>query len=172
MDVSGDARDRVLALYQDLNLDEDAFKKLKSWRWERISQGILELTEMEVGKAYPYIRKFINDRRGVIRKQAQLASVTLKKEGINYFLDTARYRISEWQQLKLLEVLRNREEFEPPRFKAWLTSENRDVVLFALRLIRHYRQNDAESATLTLLKHRQEVVRSAALECSLMPGRI
>lgn len=164
-DVSGEARERVFSLYQDLNLDRDAFKKLKSWRWERISQGIRELTEMQVDKAYPYIRKFINDRRGVIRQQAQRASVILKDEGICYFLDTARYRISEWQQLKLLEILRNREGFQPPRFKAWLTSENKDVVLFALRLIRHYRQNDAEAATITLLNHQKASVKAAALEC-------
>ncbi|SFR46853.1 hypothetical protein SAMN04490243_1856 [Robiginitalea myxolifaciens] len=164
-DVSGDARDRVFALYQDLGLDRDAFAKLKSWRWERVSQGILDLTEMRVDRAYPYIRKFINDRRSVIRKQAQLASVTLRAEGITYFLDTAKYRISEWQQLKLLELLQRREAFDPPRFKAWLTSENSDVVLFALRLIRHYRQTDAEAGLIALLKHRNSEIKNASLEC-------
>ena len=165
MDVSGEARERLFRLFQDLGLDRDSFLKLESWRWERVSQGILELTEMHVEKAYPFIRKFVNDRRGVIRKQAQLATVMLREEGIAYFLDTARYRISEWQQLKLLEILRQREDFNPPRFRAWLTSENRDVVLFALRLIRYYRQNDAELALVTLLRHRNQVVRAAALEC-------
>lgn len=165
MDVSGEARERLFRLFQDLGLDRDSFYKLESWRWERVSQGIVELTEMQVEKAYPFIRKFVNDRRGVIRKQAQLATVMLREEGIAYFLDTARYRISEWQQLKLLEILRQREDFNPPRFRAWLTSENRDVVLFSLRLIRYYRQNDAELALVTLLRHRNQVVRAAALEC-------
>ncbi len=165
MDVSGEPRERLFQVFQDLNLDRDSFRRLESWRWERVSQGIMELTEMHVEKAYPFIRKFVNDRRGVIRKQAQLATVMLREEGIAYFLDTARYRISEWQQLKLLEILRQREDFNPPRFRAWLTSENRDVVLFALRLIRYYRQNDAELALVTLLRHRNQVVRAAALEC-------
>lgn len=165
LDVAGDARERLFRLFQDLGLDADSFRKLESWRWERVSQGILELTEMQVEKAFPFIRKFVNDRRGVIRKQAQLATVMLREEGISYFLDTARYRISEWQQLKLLEILRQREAYIPPRFRAWLTSENRDVVLFALRLIRFYRQNDAERALVTLLRHRNQVVRAAALEC-------
>ncbi len=165
MDVSGDARERLFQLFQDLGLHQDSFRKLESWRWERISKGILELTEMQVEKAYPFIRKFINDRRSVIRKQAQLATVMLREEGITYFLDTAHYSISEWQQLKLLEILRLREDYNPPRFRVWLTSENRDVVLFALRLIRHYRQNDAEKALIKLLGHRNQVVKGAALEC-------
>ncbi|HSR60960.1 MAG TPA: HEAT repeat domain-containing protein [Robiginitalea sp.] len=165
MDVSGDARERLFQLFQDLELHQDSFRKLDSWRWERVSKGILELTEMQVETAYPFIRKFINDRRSVIRKQAQLATVMLREEGIAYCLDTAHFGISEWQQLKLLEILRLREDYSPPRFRVWLTSENRDVVLFALRLIRYYRQNDAETALITLLGHRNRKIKGAALEC-------
>ncbi|MCO5723547.1 HEAT repeat domain-containing protein [Robiginitalea marina] len=164
-DVSGEVRERLFRLYQDLGLHLDAFKKLENWRWERISRGILELTEMQVGQAYPFIRKHINHPRGIVRKQAQLATVSLREEGISYFLDTVRHRISEWQQVKLLEILQQREAFDPPRFKRWLISENRDVVLFALRLIRHYRQNDAAPAIITLLHHRCPTIKGAALEC-------
>ncbi|WP_088341166.1 HEAT repeat domain-containing protein [Robiginitalea sediminis] len=164
-DVSGSARVKLLRLYRDLGLHQDAYTKLKSWRWERVSQGIRELTEMEVEKAYTLIRPFVNDKRGVIRKQAQLATVSLREEGLSFFMDTARYSISEWQQIKLLEILRQREDYNPPRFRDWLTSENRDVVLFALRLIRHYNQNDAEPAIIRLLQHRNTMVKMAAAEC-------
>lgn len=164
-DLSGDSRDRIFKLYQDLGLHLDAFKKLRSWRWELVSKGILELTQMRVLAAYGFIKKFINDKRGVVRKQAQIATVTLKHEGISYFLDTTRYGISEWQQLKLLDVLRNFDDFTPPRFKAWLTSGNRDVVLFALRLIKHYNQNDANKALIELLKHKNDQIKSEAIQC-------
>jgi HEAT repeat protein len=164
-DVSGDARHRLFKLYQNLDLHIDAFKKLKSWRWEVVSKGILELTQMQVKNAYGFIKNFINDKRGLVRKQAQIATVTLKQEGISYFLDTAKYHISEWQQLKLLEVLQNIEDFSPPRFKAWLTSTNRDVVLFALRLIKHYNQNDADLELVELVKHRNDKIKSEAIQC-------
>ncbi|WP_297691615.1 HEAT repeat domain-containing protein [uncultured Eudoraea sp.] len=164
-DLSGDSRDRIFSLYQNLGLHLEAFKKLRSWRWELVSKGILELTQMRVVAAYGFIKKFINDKRGVVRKQAQIATVTLKHEGISYFLDTTRYGISEWQQLKLLDVLRNFDDFSPPRFKAWLTSTNRDVVLFALRLIKHYNQNDASKALIELLKHKNDQIKSEAIQC-------
>ena len=164
-DLSGDSRDRIFDLYQDLGLHLEAFKKLRSWRWELVSKGILELTQMRVLAAYGFIKKFINDKRGVVRKQAQIATVTLKHEGISYFLDTTRYGISEWQQLKLLDVLRNFDDFSPPRFKAWLTSTNRDVVLFSLRLIKHYNQNDASKALIELLKHKNDQIKSEAIQC-------
>lgn len=164
-DVAGEARDNLYDLYKGLGLHYDAYAKLRSWRWEVVSQGILELTQMNVDESYMFIRRFVNHRKGVVRKQAQIATVSLKNEGIGYFLDTCRYRISEWQQLKLLDVLRNFEDFNPPRFRIWLTSKNRDVVLFALRLIRYYNQNDANLAIIQLLKHRNSPIKAEAIQC-------
>lgn len=164
-DVSGDTQKKLFGLYGDLGLEKDAYAKLKSWRWEVVSKGISELSLMQVDEAYIFIVKFINDRRGTIRKQAEIAAVTLQHEGINYFLDTTKYKISEWQQLKLLDVLRNKEDFKPPRFKAWLTSTNKHVVLFALRLIKYYNQNDANFALIELVKHRDQQVKQEAIAC-------
>ncbi len=164
-DVSGEALDRLLRLYQELGLHRDAFEKLKSQRWEKVAQGISELTEMKVDQAYHILKKRINDKRGIIRKQAQLAIVSLREEGIRYILDRARHRISEWQQLKMMELLKHKEDFRPPGFRDWLISENRDVVLFALRLIRHYRQGDASRSIITLLGHQCAEIQEAALEC-------
>ncbi len=164
-DVSGDTQKRLFKLYQDLGLEQDAFKKLESWRWEVVSKGILELTLMQVEDAYGFIIKFINDRRVTIRKQAEIATATLKTGGIGYFLDTTQYKISEWQQLKLLDVLRNKEGFEPPRFKAWLTSTNTHVVLFSLRLMQYYNQNDANASVIELIKHKDPQVRQQAINC-------
>lgn len=164
-DLLGDTLLRLFKLYRDLGLQHDAFAKLKSWRWEVVSQGILELTKLQVPESYGFITKFINDRRGVIRKQAEIATATLKPEGINYFLDTTRYKISEWQQLKLMDVIRNFEDYQPPSFKAWLTSANRDVVLFALRLIKYYNQNDAYASIIQLVKHKNDEIKTEAIGC-------
>ncbi len=164
-DVSGLARERLFELYQELGLDADSYKKLKSWRWQVVSQGIQELTKMGVTESYVFLTKFINDKRSTIRKQAELAVVTLKHEGLDYFLDTTKHKISEWQQLKLLEVISNKSDYLPPNFKAWLTSKNKYVVLFALRLIKHYNQNDADASIIELVKNRHDQIKKEAIEC-------
>ncbi len=164
-DVSGETQKRLFRLYQDLGLHKDAFKKLKSWRWQIISKGIYELAQMQVAESYGFIQRFINDKRGTIRKQAEIAIITLNSEGLNYFLDTTEYRISEWQQLKLLDVIRNQDDFQPPRFKAWLISSNKHVVLFALRLIKYYNQNDAFASITELVKHRNDQIKKEAISC-------
>ncbi|NHF59850.1 hypothetical protein FK220_010900 [Flavobacteriaceae bacterium TP-CH-4] len=164
-DVSGTAQKRLFELFKDLELHKVSYQKLKSWRWETISQGIRELTQMEVVDSYGFITKFINDKRATIRKQAEIAVVTLRHEGINYFLDTTKHRISEWQQLKLMEVIANKDDFLPPSFKVWLTSKNKYVVLFALRLIKHYDQNDANNSIIELVKHKNSRIKREAIDC-------
>ncbi|MEM8928726.1 MAG: HEAT repeat domain-containing protein [Bacteroidota bacterium] len=164
-DVAGATRERLFKLYKELELHHDAFQKLESWRWETIAQGILELSQMEVEESHQLIRKFINDRRSVIRKQAELATVSLRWDGIDYLLDTTRHSISEWQQLKLIETLGKRRNYRPPPFKGWLLSQNKDVVLFALRLIKHYNQKGAEPSINELVKHKNDEVRIAAIQC-------
>lgn len=164
-DVSGEVRERLLILYRELELHHHSLERLNSWRWEVVSKGIRELTEMEVEETFLLIAKKINHRLAVVRRQAELATVKLSPKGINKILDTAKYPISEWQQLKIIEALGTIENFEPPRFKSWLLSPNNDVVLFALRLMRHYNQNDAETAIIELVKHKEDIIKKEALEC-------
>lgn len=164
-DVSGTIEERLFRLYKELDLDQDSFAKLKSWRWEVVSQGILELTQMQVKESYHLITKFINDKRGTIRKQAEIATIKLRDEGIEYILDSTSYAISEWQQLKMIEALASLKDYKPPKFKSWLISENKDVVLFALRLIKYYNQNDAAAPIIELVKHKNNQIKLAAIQC-------
>jgi HEAT repeat protein len=164
-DVSGKTQTELFHMYQDLELHKDAYKNLKSWRWELVSKGIFELTQMEVKDSYSLITKFINDKRSTIRKQAEIATVSLEDEGINYFLDHTKFKISEWQQLKLLDVVRNKKDYIPPPFRLWLTSKNNHVVLFSLRLIKYYNQNDASASLIQLLRHKNNQIKKEAIFC-------
>lgn len=164
-DLSGATLQKLFELYESLGLHNDSYKKLESWRWHTISKGILELTQMQVEESYGFVTKFINHKRSTIRKQAEMAIITLNDEGLNYFLDTTTYRISEWQQLKILEVLKNKSDFQPPSFQHWLISKNKDVVLFALRLMGHYNQSDGNQALIELLKHKKSEINAAAISC-------
>ncbi|MET7029206.1 ring-infected erythrocyte surface antigen domain-containing protein [Sediminicola luteus] len=164
-DLSGETLERLYKLFKDLGLHIKAFDKLRSYRWQVVSQGIMELTRMSVTESYGFITKFINDKRGTVRKQAELAAVSLEEKGIVHFLDTTRYQISEWQQLKLMDILRQKENFQPPRFKRWLTSNNKAVVLFALRLLKHYDQNDANAILIQLVRHKNKQIKEETISC-------
>ena len=164
-DLSGQSQQVIKELYIDLGLHNDAFKKLFSLRWQVVSKGIFELTAMEVKESYSLIIKLINHRQSTIRKLAEIAVVTLEEDGIAHFLDKTKYKISEWQQLKLLDILRHKPNFTAPDFSLWLTSNNTHVVLFALRLIKYFKQSNALQSTVTLLKHKKRAIRLEAIGC-------
>lgn len=164
-DVAGATQERLYKLYVELGLHQDAYQKLSNWRWNTVSQGILELSQMKVTDAFHFISKFINDKRGVVRKQAEIAIISLKEEGINHLLNNTKYAISEWQQLRLIEALSSLKDYRPPKFKTWLISHNKDVVLFSLRLIKHFNQNDAAASITELVKHKNDQVKIAAISC-------
>lgn len=164
-DISGSTQDLICQLYQNLGLENDSFKKLKSWHWQRVCNGIIELSQMKVKNAYSILCKYVNSPRSIIRKQAEIAIVTLNDEGIAYLLDNTKSKISEWQQLKILEVLGTKNDFQAPLFKVWLTSNNNHVVLFALRLIKHYNQSDAKASVIELVRHKSNQIREAAILC-------
>lgn len=164
-DVSGETQERLFRLFKEMGLHHDSIAKLRSWHWPKVSKGILELAQMQVSVAYEPIKAFVNDKRRVVRKQAELALVAMNKGGIEFLLDTTTYTISEWQQLKLIEAMARLEDFRPPKFKTWLTSENRDVVLFSLRLIKHYNQREAVLSIIELTKHKEDVIKIAAVQC-------
>jgi len=160
-----ETRQQISTLYQYFGLHDRALHQLESRKWDKVSRAISELTQMQVRQAYDAIKEHINSKNSVVRKQAQLATVQLKEEGIQFFLDTARYPISQWQQVKILEILTSKSEFTAPSFRDWLVSENQDVVLFTLRLIRVFRQMDARQALLMFLNHKSERIQIAAMEC-------
>jgi hypothetical protein len=160
-----ETRLRISRLYQSFGLHEDAVRKLSGRKWDKISQALSQLTEMQVTQAYDAIKAHVNSKNGIVRKQAQLAIIGLREEGIQYFLDTCRHPISQWQQVRIIEILTSRPGFSPPSFNKWFVSENQEVVLFALTLVRIFRQYEAGETLLMFLNHRSERLQIAALEC-------
>ncbi|NNC34617.1 MAG: HEAT repeat domain-containing protein [Croceitalea sp.] len=164
-DVAGGTKERLFKLYKELGLHHDSYAKLNSWRWQTVAKGLNELAQMQVEESFQMISKFLNDRRGLVRKQAEIAIITLRHDGINHLLDTTTYAISEWQQLKLIEALDQFDNYSPPKFSNWLISQNNDVVLLALRLIRHFNQNEAAKSITQLVKHKDDEIKLAAISC-------
>ena len=164
-DVSGTPRTRLQNLYMDLGLHSDAFKKLQSRRWARVAKGIEELMDMQVALAYYIVKKYINHGNSVVRKQAQLAIISLRDEGLEYFMDMASGPVSEWQQMGIMEVLGRKEDFKPPFFAKWLHGTNEDILLLVLRLISAYEQRESARQVNPLLAHPNREIRLAALEC-------
>jgi hypothetical protein len=96
--------------------------------------------------------------------EAQAAMVQFNGfDGLN-FLDAITYPISNWQQIKLLQLLSQ----QPPSnidISRWFSSANSSVVIFALKLARNYHRFELHDAIVTCLDNENSQVRLEAIHC-------
>ena len=141
-----------------------AIAKLDAKKWHTIGKGIEELTRFKVIEASERIEPFTTHPRDEVRKEAHNYMVSLFSfEGLS-FLDTIEEPISEWSQIEILETLNRIEDQNICDIKPWLKSENRYVVLFALKLAKVYNQYEVNETLVELLSHEDKEIRIQTIE--------
>jgi HEAT repeat protein len=68
-----------------------------------------------------------------------------------------------WEQITLHDII-IQHDLPRPEFKKWLTSPNDTVVMFALRMIREFRQTDTEQDIVHTFSHRSQKVKRLAIQ--------
>ena len=162
--MSGKAAHNLREIYLHHDLPQYSLQKLNSWRWYLKAKGIQELADMDCVEAIDEIKNYSNHPKALLRTEAQTAMVKLANFDALQFLDDTSYPISEWQQLKFLHILSNKEISTLPDFSKWLKSSNDTVVIFSLKLIRHFQSMKDSSNVELALTHRSLKVRIEAVE--------
>lgn len=161
---SGAAQNKIKDLFNDYNLQNEAFKKLNQKQPYLIAGGIQELTAMNVEAALPKISSFLTHPSVQVYQEAQYAMVSFKGfEGL-HFLDTISTKISEWQQLRLLISITDIPADYDDTLKNWLESSNDTVVIFTLRLLKKFQLLSLYPTVMNLLNHPSVEVRIQAVK--------
>ena len=163
INLKGDAGAKLKKLYHDLSLDHDSIMRAHSKRWHIKIKGFRELAFMNIRDVNSEMYKALNSRNEILRMEAQIALVRLSEEDPFEFLSRMKRPFSLWEQISLHELL-VQHEIPVPEFKRWLTSENITVVMFALRMIREFKQKDAEPEIMKVLLHRDNRVSQLAVQ--------
>lgn len=164
MSFKGESIAYLRKLYVALNFHKRALKKLKSESWAKRAKVIRELAQMDRVEAKEEIAKSLNHISPVLRLEAGIALLKLDKENPFAFLDVDR-ELTHWQQINLMDIIRNAKTIAVPSFKKWLNSKQASIVEFSVRLIAYYQQMDAVDDLVRLLKHPQPSVRLEVVKC-------
>jgi hypothetical protein len=164
---SGEVAERIVTIYLGLDLKKYSLEKIQPKNnWYIIARGIQELYMMEQQDAYDEIYKFTNAANEYIRNEAQIGLIHLTGfKGLD-FLEMVLYPITDWQQLKLLEQLKQfpkKEDFSS-NVPKWINSGNISVVVFALKLCYEYQLIHLVDEITKCLKHESESVKKQAIE--------
>lgn len=162
VNLKGDAWEKLRALYIELGLVDDSMKKAHARRWHLKIKGFRELAFMNIKDANDEIYICLNSRNEILRMEAQIALVRLSDDRPFEFLHHMERPFSLWEQISLHELI-VQHSIEAPLFNQWLDSENDTVVMFALRMIKEFRQLEAEDDVRKSLVHPDEEVRNLAI---------
>jgi hypothetical protein len=163
VNLKGEESKRLLGLYKHLGLDRDSLARARDYRWHKKIKGFRELAFMNIKVANDAIFKALNSSNEILRMEAQIALVRLSDENHFEFLFHLKRPFSLWEQITLHDLIIQHNIPVPP-FKKWLVSSNDTVVLFALRMIREFKQGDAEEDIKITLQHASQSVRLLAVQ--------
>jgi len=163
INLKGEEARKLLSLYKHLGLDRDSITRAKDRRWHKKIKGFRELAFMNIKDANSTIYQALNSSNEILRMEAQIALVRLSDDNPFEFLSHLTRPFSLWEQITLHELL-IQHDMVVPSFKKWLNSPNPTIVMFALRMIREFKQVDAEEDVHDSLLHTSPDVRLLAVQ--------
>jgi len=164
-DLSGQSGYNLIKLYNELQLDKISAHDMRNSRWYLKAKGIQELAVMEQKTYIREIYSLANHRHPMVRMEAQIALVYLQQyEGLSFF-ENLKYPLTEWHQIKLLQLLANHPIPSETIVTNWLNSTNPSVVQFALKLIAEQHATQFQNEVIARLSHPNDAVRRQAIAC-------
>lgn len=163
INLKGGEGTKLLTLYKYLGLDRDSIARARDIRWHIKIKGFRELAFMNIKDANDSIYAALNSSNEILRMEAQIALVRLTDENPFEFLSYLNTPFSLWEQITLHELI-IQHNIKVPSFQKWLTSSNPTVVMFALRMIREFKQKESEEKVRETLMHPDQSVRRLAVQ--------
>jgi hypothetical protein len=163
VNLKGSSEQKLMKLYNELELDRDSVARARSRRWHKRIKGFRELAFMGITEGNDEMLKSLNSRNEILRMEAQIALVRLSDKDHFEFLSQMKRPFSLWEQITLHDLI-IQHEIPVPQFQRWLSSTNPTVVMFSLRMIREFKQMDAEPEIRKSLLHRDPRVSNLAVE--------
>lgn len=162
-EVSGEFEASIYNLYKATGLESYALKKLTANDDFRLINGIRQLNHFHVDGAVENVKVHLNHEKDAVRNEVQLFLVKILKFKGLFFLDNLKKPLSEWSQIQILEILKRFDDQNFHDVSNLLKSDNDDVVLFALKLVRIYNLFDMRTLMIALLEHDLLAIRLNAI---------
>ncbi|HEY1041020.1 MAG TPA: hypothetical protein VGF30_16515 [Bacteroidia bacterium] len=164
---TGESRKNLRELYLKAGFVEYTERKVKSRKWELQAQGIREAALMRDERVTGRLIQLSHNKNRLVKENAQLSLLKIRGFAGLDFLNEINTPLSDWHQINLIETLKEHSNSTLPDFTAWLSSNETTVILFAVRLMRHFKQIEKSEKLFPLLEYsnlpvKTEVIRTLA----------
>jgi LysM repeat protein len=158
---TGESSERLTTLYLRLHLKEYSIRKVHHSGWHIKAKGFRELSAMNITDINNEIALYLNHRNIMLRVEARIAWIKLNPDDRLNFLNNPNIQLTEWGQLNAFLTLKNG-NFEQD-FAEWLSSRNRKVACYALKMTGILKQIDNIKLVIKRLDDDDELIRREAI---------
>jgi hypothetical protein len=160
---TGETAERLEEIFVILNFHSDSLRKLTNRRWYVAAKGMRELALMNVKSAYPSIATYLSSKNEILRMESRISLMKLSDEDPLAFLSKETAPLTDWDTANIYTMLSKMPETMIPDFSKWLNSSNPDVVIFCIRMIGTFKQQESVNTLLLLLKSEDPRIRVAVI---------
>lgn len=160
----GEGQSALRELLNTLDLDHTCYKLLKSGQWEQQAYATRIISQLQMAPALPLLKRRLRTKNRTLRLELIIAMVSLGDQVWLRDVENTTPRLSDWEQILLLERFRNMDTSQLPSFDGWLNSAHADWVLFGIRLCQYYNRFDKLTEMGMLFTHDDHRVQLAVLD--------
>ena len=151
-------------LMVSLNLHRLCYKLLRSRHWQQQAYATQIISQLQMALALPLLKRKLRTKNTVLRLELIIAMVALGNHDWLQDVQNTNTRLSDWEQILLLERFRRLNTDQLPSFDIWLTATHADWILFGIRLCRHFNRFDRVQEMGALLRHEDKRIQMAVLD--------
>jgi len=161
---SGDIAYKLEQLFTIFGFDKEVGKKIKSQSWNVKANAINDAAQMNLVEYSKRILNSVNHPNSIVRTEARVASVRLNKKNPFFFFNSLRFNMSDWDQIRIHDALMEYSNAEVPLMGKWLGSSNESVVVFSLKIIGYYSQEEEIEKVINCFNNPSENIKRQALK--------
>ncbi len=160
--LHGFDQNRILLIYKYFGLQQYSQNLLNDRRWYFKSLGIYHYQVLDYKIKKGYMKSFLKSKNKYLRSNALVAVIALSDEKFGV-LDNYTEKISRADELKILDIIYQKQSQVPENLTQWLQNKNNSIVLLALKLMIRYKVKPNLSQISYLLMHDDTLVRKETL---------
>jgi len=137
-------QEKFIFIYESFGFQRITDKLINSYSWTKKSQGFYHYQILDHKEKQSLIEPYLEHENGKIRSNALIAMISLSNDNFD-ILNDYKYAISEADELKILDVIYQKDTAIPSNISKWLRNKNESIVSLAIKLGVHFYYDFSEN---------------------------
>lgn len=150
--------DRIIFIYNTFGFDKETERMLKHGDWADKSEAFEHYTILDAKHKVLTIKPYLSSNNDFLRSNALIALISLSDQNFD-ILNDIDFEISKADEIKILNVIYEKEVPLPSNIEQWLMSANASTVSIAIKLAVRYQYGFSAEQLEHLLHHSNPMIR-------------